>query len=441
MQQRHALSVVARDKINSCRGRIRRSKLLEFGQNLAVMLRQITYHPRTAEQPANVTIDQHGIRGAGGLYPKLAHCLVSRFQSPLTAKLFEPTLRGMRSHSRAVHNGEAFGASAFLMTMAHFQLRHPVQWTDLSGALGRMTMRLSYPNLTRPKKSAKTMARLLGLPLSAAQAAIARSCGYHDWHDFELNHAKTPPLVLDQHLGQAEYVARQLPLILAFATEARVADGDAQFALAHSRLTGDRLPSLEEQVEIRLGCCSHTVLPPAAKRSRGAVGMLKSPGRNGEIVILRSFGTPTTVITQKNVGTVAEFEYVSPRNPPPLFLPLRLYLPYGHWIENDGAKVLFARDYKPMWRIREGVGIERLNPSLWIRFREQSHYWDDGNTPWDEVEVRSKMEALLANLGVQCLPIWADAFPILVHDDKLRNFSEALDPLLASRGENRTDAA
>lgn len=302
-------------------------------------------------------------------------------------------------------------------------------------------MRLSYPNLTRPKKSARIVAHLLGLPLSVAQAAVARTCGYQGWHDFELNHARESPFALDHHLGPAEYVARQTQLILALATQADVSDGDAQFALAYSRLTGDRPASLEEQIELRLSCWRQTVLPPAAKRERGAVGILKSPGRNGEAVILRSFGKPTTVITQKNVGSVADFEYISPRHPPPLFLPLRLYAPYGHWMETDGAKVLFSRDYKPMWRIREGAAVERLNPSLWIRFREQVHYWADAGTPWELVEVKHKMEALLASLSVRCLPIWADALPIVVRNDKLRGFSDALNPLLASRGETQTDAA
>jgi hypothetical protein len=98
------------------------------------------------------------------------------------------------------------------------------------------------------KKAAKIVARLLGLPLSVGQAAIARSCGYQDWHDFELNHAKDAPFALDHHLGRTEYVALQTQLILALATEAGVSDGDAQFALAHSRLTGDRPASLTEQI-------------------------------------------------------------------------------------------------------------------------------------------------------------------------------------------------
>jgi hypothetical protein len=146
-------------------------------------------------------------------------------------------------------------------------------------------MRLSFPNLTRPKKSAKIVARLLGLPLSTVQAAISRICGYQDWHDFELNHAENSSFALDQHLSQPEYVARQTQLILSLAAEASVADGDAQFALAHSRLTGDRPVSLADQIALRLSCWRQTVLPPVAKRARGAVGVLKSPGRNGECII------------------------------------------------------------------------------------------------------------------------------------------------------------
>jgi hypothetical protein len=45
------------------------------------------------------------------------------------------------------------------------------------------------------------------------------------------------------------------------------------------------------------------------------------------------------------------------------------------------------------------------------------------------------MEVLLANLGVWCLPIWADTLPIVIHDDKLDSFSDGLNSLLVSRGE------
>ncbi|MFL9827724.1 hypothetical protein [Rhodoplanes sp. SY1] len=302
-------------------------------------------------------------------------------------------------------------------------------------------MRFSFPDFTRPKKSSKIIARKLGLPLSSVRAAVARICGYDDWHDFERNHAGETPFVLDQNLNQASYIARNTSLVLKLAATAGVTDGDAQYALAGSHLTGSRPVSLADQIDLRLNCWKQTVLPPAAKRSRGAVGVVKSAGWNGEVVILRSFGKPTSIVTHKNIGGVADFEFISPRDPPPLFLPMRLYLPYGHWIEVDGAKVLFARDYKPMWRIRQGYPPERLDPSLWIRFREQVHYWDDGATPWRVPGVRRQMEELLANLGVNCLPVWADVLPLAVHDDKIHGFAEALEPLQAARGHSRSDAA
>jgi hypothetical protein len=333
------------------------------------------------------------------------------------------------------------GQVQFLRPWPSFNCAIRFSGQTVLGALGRMTMRLVFPNLTRPKKSAKTIAQKLGLALSLAQSAVARICGYDDWHDLETNHAKGAFFALDQHLDQQAYIARQVSLVLDLATKAGVPEGDAQYAIADSRLTGDRQVLLSEQIELRLSCWRQGVLAPAAKRSRGAVGTLKSPGRNGEIVILRSYGRPTTVITQRNIGHVADFEFISPRNPPPLFLPIRLYLPYGHWIETDGAKVLFSRDYKPMWRIRDGFHPERLDPSLWINWRNQAHYWDEANTPWNSMELRQRMEALLTSFSIQTLPIWADVLPIAASNDKLDVYSDALDPLMASRGSKKEVAA
>jgi hypothetical protein len=141
-----------------------------------------------------------------------------------------------------------------------------------------MAMLFAFPNLTRPKKSAKIVAQKLGVPLSLAQSAIARICGYTDWHDLEKNHAQGAGRVPDQHLDQNTYIARQVPLVLRLASEMNVPEGDAQFSLAHARLTGDRPPLLSEQIELRLNCWRQGAISPAAKRARGAIGTLKSPG-------------------------------------------------------------------------------------------------------------------------------------------------------------------
>jgi hypothetical protein len=299
-------------------------------------------------------------------------------------------------------------------------------------------MRLHFPNLTRPKKSAKVIVGKLGLSLSLAHTAVSRISGYCDWHDLEQNHSKHAAFELDQNIEYSDFIERQTRLSLALAEELGISDGDAQHALANSRLTGDRPVSLPDQIAIRLKCWRQTVLPPAGRRARGAIGRVKSPGWH-EVVILRSFDKPTTVIAQKNVGHIADFEYVSPRNPPSMFLPMRLYLPYGYWVEDDGAKVLFSRDYKPMWRIRSGAEPERLEPWLRIKWRDQFFMWDGVQTPWNSPTLKRCLEDSLSGHGIRTLPIWADSLPLLIQDDNLTHFSHAIEPLkLLRNGDLKT---
>lgn len=299
-------------------------------------------------------------------------------------------------------------------------------------------MRLFFPNLTRPKKAAKHISKRLSVSLSVAQKGIAQACGYRDWYDFEQNHTQGAESLLDQELTKADFIERQASLTIMLANAVGVPDGDAQYALAESRLSGDLPCSLIDQIEVRLECWRRTVLPPAGRRMRGAVGTLRSPGRNGEAVILRCFDRVTTVITEKNVGTVADFEYISPQNPPPMFLPMRLYLPYGYWVEEDGAKVLFSRDYKPLWRLRAGAEPHRLEPSLWIKWRSQVFLWDEGRSPWNSPQLKTDMERFLQDCGALALPILADALPILIKNDEVANFAGSVEPLQQQRLEALT---
>ncbi len=275
-------------------------------------------------------------------------------------------------------------------------------------------MRLLFPNTTRPKKAAKHVAKLLGLPLVQAQRGVARACGYRDWHELEggLTAAPSP---LDQYLIRDDFIARHARLCLALADALEIHHGNAQYMLAEARLTGDRAPQLADQIAIRLACFLATSLPEVGPRTRGAIGKLKTPGRNGEVVILRHFGRLTETISHRAVTTVADFEYVSPRVLVLLFLPMRLYLPYGIWTEPDGAQVIFSRDYKPLWRRRENGTVERLEPWLWIRFKEQTHLWNEANTPWHEPRLKAALEERLAAMGIRGLPILADALPLLVN--------------------------
>lgn len=50
-------------------------------------------------------------------------------------------------------------------------------------------MRLHFANLSRPKAAARLLSSSSSHKLSSVQEAIARSCGYRNWHDLNLNHA------------------------------------------------------------------------------------------------------------------------------------------------------------------------------------------------------------------------------------------------------------
>lgn len=278
-------------------------------------------------------------------------------------------------------------------------------------------MRIFLPNLTRPKKAAKHLTRLLGITLAQSQTGVARACGYRDWHELEGGLAGSPPTPLDQDLSDHVFVQRHAGLSLGLAQALGIPDGDAQYALSGARLTGDRPPSLADQISIRLACLRATSMPPATPRTPGAVGRLKSPGRDGEVVILREFGRGTLVISHGSASTlVADFEFVTPRAALPLFLPMRLYMPYGFWTEADGSDVVFSRDYKPMWRIRLDGSVERVEPWLWIGHVRQTYLWSEGDEPWNDPSEAARLVGWLAERGILGLPILADALPALVHD-------------------------
>ncbi|WP_152016500.1 MULTISPECIES: hypothetical protein [unclassified Bosea (in: a-proteobacteria)] len=277
-------------------------------------------------------------------------------------------------------------------------------------------MRLHFPNTTRAKKAAKRLAGALGVPLGRVHHALAQACGYRDWFEFEHQVAQGPLSTLDQQLTLEQFVDRQSHLIRSVSQSLSLPDSDVQCHLPIARLTGDRPVRLQEQVAIRLACWRATCLPLAARRETGAMGTLRSAGRNGEIVILRRFGRPTHVISDKALSFVGDFEYTSPRNPPPLFLPTRLYLPYGYDVETDGARVVFSRDYLPMWRLREGRRPERLNP--WDSFETEDRYLlSDGLSTWNFDQLQALQQTFADEHQLQQLPVLADLLPILVHAD------------------------
>lgn len=302
-------------------------------------------------------------------------------------------------------------------------------------------MRLHFPNTSRLKQAAKRISNELAVPLSSAQRAVARSCGFRDWHELERQVHADPPCILDEALSPEQFLARQTQLILTIARELSLPDGDVQYVLSDARLSGNRPPKLEEQIALRLACWRATTLPLVQKRERGEVGVLNTAGRKGEAVILRSWSRPSSIVTNGEISTVADFEYTSPRTSRALFLPMRLYLPYGFWTEADGARVLFSRDYKPMWRLHPGRSTERLYPWTRIKFVNQTFLWPGDQTPWASLDLRAELVGRLEQNSLCRLPVLADALPLLVHDRSIRELRMAHGAELLKDSYERRSAA
>jgi hypothetical protein len=223
-------------------------------------------------------------------------------------------------------------------------------------------MRFHFPNLDRPKKAAKRIARLLGgaPPLSKVQNGLAAALGYRDWHELDLAHASQPPQPLDQDLPAEDFHRRSADLTLKLAKVFRLSDIEAQYVLLDSRLTGDQV-TLDDQFAIRLACWRANDLWP----SSGMVGTVvrapasfAGPRQLGMLTAdfdTLSRGRPVQIITDNRCGICSRSEIAIPRTPLLPFVPYRLRLAYGVWTEPGGTKVLFSRDYAPMWRLRDGL--------------------------------------------------------------------------------------
>jgi hypothetical protein len=94
-----------------------------------------------------------------------------------------------------------------------------------------------------------------------------------------------------------------------------------------------------------------------------------------------------------------------------IFVPLRFWMPYGVWTEADGAKVLFSRDYCPLWKIQEGRAPVRDDPDRAVRFTDQTWFFDEGSFRGPLNAVMSQGLDILRDHRVVSLPRLVEWFP------------------------------
>ncbi len=105
------------------------------------------------------------------------------------------------------------------------------------------------------------------------------------------------------------------------------------------------------------------------------------------------------LLTDAGVAWTVRRHITVPRTPLPPFEPMRLRLAYGVWTEEDGSRVLFSRDYCPLWRIAPNGCVSPEDPWRWIESVNQNHFWDDSLTPWRSRKKQQEIEQRMAQMG------------------------------------------
>ncbi|CAA7621579.1 conserved hypothetical protein [Candidatus Terasakiella magnetica] len=282
-------------------------------------------------------------------------------------------------------------------------------------------MRFFYPNLTRPKKAAKHLSAVFpDILLSSVQRAVAVACGYRDWHELEISHAAAEPSILDEHLPEAAFRERAIALSRSLAAALNVQDGDVQAALPDMRLTGNRVFTRDDHEAIRTACWRAGPIPWQGGRHPGVIFRIKSKGfsKTEPHWWRKSRGGVGFIDHSTSNGACATFEAVVPRTRMADFVPRRLWLPYGWMDMKDGSRVLFSRDYLPLWRITDGK-VERLKPTANMSAFRERQWFREGDGPWSYGPAREAAERMLVDYGVTALPQLVDVLPILIHDEHI----------------------
>lgn len=82
------------------------------------------------------------------------------------------------------------------------------------------------------------------------------------------------------------------------------------------------------------------------------------------------------------------------------FMPLRLYLPYGIWYKKDDTKVLFNRNYNPIWSKSPDGEISKPDPKMWVDFIDNKIFYEGTNLYWDHPKIVEIAKKVLLDWGI-----------------------------------------
>lgn len=287
-------------------------------------------------------------------------------------------------------------------------------------------MRISFLDLSRPKATAKALASLSPQrKLCRVQDALAQELGYRDWHDLSANGRSNMPATAD--------AATLMNVIMGLALKLDLEAADVQHVISRARLLSPASLSLEVQLRLCTAIWRRYIGPPG----RGKPGTIIKVNIHGsvETAYLQEWGRPTFLLFDSGPGDRADFEVVTPRQPPSDFLPSCLWLPYGYWTLKDGSEIIFSRDYFPLWRVTDHM-VERLDPWLWINgITEERHFSKfAATTCWHYGTAREFALRHLSERRISSLPRLVNVMTY-IFEPGVRKLSHSVERLCAARGD------
>jgi hypothetical protein len=97
---------------------------------------------------------------------------------------------------------------------------------------------------------------------------------------------------------------------------------------------------------------------------------------------------------------------------------MRLWLAYGIWAEQGGSKVLFSRDYYPLWSIAPDGTVAADEPWRFVDYSGKTDYvFDDETAPWWNAHKAHEIEHLMEKMGVSGAPKLHDVIAILMRGE------------------------
>ena len=275
-------------------------------------------------------------------------------------------------------------------------------------------MNLFVCNQQAFKRAAQNLSKLPGAgSLSACQTILAQATGHRDLHQVQTLQARHGHALIEATSTMQVEILGRLEAALG------IKPGPILDALQRARFFGPKAES-ETALNVRASLFSKE-FPATSRYALGSSCKIKEEGQPAKRALLVSRGEDRhslcKAMTDHGIATCVGFELTQHRTGH-FFIPMRFWMPYGVWTEEDGSKVLFSRDYCPLWKIQEGRAPIRDDPNRAVRFTDQQWFFDEMTFRQPADAARKRGLEILQEHRVVSTPTLVEWLPECLNQEK-----------------------